>query len=419
MSNPTPTHDGASAVGTILAHPCQPRAVRKPRILRHNKGGSRSLAGRILVFPRKGTDGKWMVMWRTHDGRRYRSFGTMGAADGFARELQRHRREVGEAAGDCILTPAEARLLQELRQATAGAKLSDIVVAWNDYHARRCGLDIGEIARRFLEMRNKEGAARSILSNDVLRLRRFVEKVGAGRAANTVTSEDVRRWVAGLLAYGYSPKTVHHHLRTLSMVFRRAIAEGWAVRNPCLAVVGPRIVPQEVSVLSLADAQRLFAANRGHRVALYMALEAFGGLRCASAIRVSPGDILHADRLIVLPAAKHKSGRRHVLEGLPDNLWEWLRQAESLNDANWLRRPWQISAQVYSREKQAAFARAGVDLRCNVLRHSFCSYHVAQHQDVARTAVLMQHANQSMIYRHYKGAVTRADAAGYFAITPA
>ena len=70
------------------------------------------------------------------------------------------------------------------------------------------------------------------------------------------------------------------------------------------------------------------------------------------------------------------------------------------------------------REKKAAFERAGLSKLCNVLRHSFCSYHVALHQDAAKTALLMQHTNQAMLYRHYKGLALRADAERYFSIKP-
>ena len=73
---------------------------------------------------------------------------------------------------------------------------------------------------------------------------------------------------------------------------------------------------------------------------------------------------------------------------------------------------------VYDREKKAAFERAGLSKLCNVLRHSFCSYHFALHQDAAKTALLMQHTNQAMLYRHYKGLALRSDAEKYFMIRP-
>ena len=59
---------------------------------------------------------------------------------------------------------------------------------------------------------------------------------------------------------------------------------------------------------------------------------------------------------------------------------------------------------------QLAAAVAGVTHPGNVLRRSFCSYHVAANKDAARTAVILCHANPSMLYQHYKGRATENDA---------
>lgn len=79
---------------------------------------------------------------------------------------------------------------------------------------------------------------------------------------------------------------------------------------------------------------------------------------------------------------------------------------------------WKICRPVYDWEKKAAFERAGLSKLYNLLRHFFYSYHVALHQDAAKTALLMQHANQAMLYRHHKGLALRADAEKYFQISP-
>jgi hypothetical protein len=143
-----------------------------------------------------------------------------------------------------------------------------------------------------------------------------------------------------------------------------------------------------------------------------MALEAFGGLRFSSSFRISRDEINLEEKTIILPASKHKSGKRQILEGLPENLWAWIKAADAMGH------DWKICRPVYDREKKAAFERAGLSKLCNVLRHSFCSYHVALHQDAAKTAWLMQHTNQAMLYRHYKGLALRADAERYFQLSP-
>jgi integrase len=54
----------------------------------------------------------------------------------------------------------------------------------------------------------------------------------------------------------------------------------------------------------------------------------------------------------------------------------------------------------------------------NVLRHSFCTYHVAMDKDAARTAVLLTHRSPAMLYRYYRGRASEADGKAYFRIEP-
>lgn len=65
-----------------------------------------------------------------------------------------------------------------------------------------------------------------------------------------------------------------------------------------------------------------------------------------------------------------------------------------------------------------AFARAEVKNPGNILRHSFCSYHIALNRDAAATAVLLTHRSPAMLYQHYRGRATHADAEAFFALRP-
>lgn len=139
-------------------------------------------------------------------------------------------------------------------------------------------------------------------------------------------------------------------------------------------------------------------------------MEAFGGLRYTSACRLEKHEIDWENRALVFPASKHKSGRNQYVEGYPENLWKWLEQVPAAT--------WEMTQRQCLQEKSAAFARAGVVNPDNVLRHSFCSYHVALHRDTAQTAVLLTHTSPATLYRHYKESATMADAKDWFSITP-
>ena len=54
----------------------------------------------------------------------------------------------------------------------------------------------------------------------------------------------------------------------------------------------------------------------------------------------------------------------------------------------------------------------------NCLRHSFVTYHVALYRDAGKTALLVSHRNQDILFRHYLGIANRNDAERYFNIVP-
>jgi len=396
------THPHASRIGGM-----------KPAYMHPNPTpGSVTFDGGIKVFPRRETAGSWQVSWRSSGGRRYRTFRFHEDAMTYAERLYQEVRRKGQVAAANDLTPGELEMWRQFREATNKAPLSDVLAVWNTHQKLVNGMPIGEMRDRFLAARQQEDTSPGM--NLWLRnyIGRFLEGRDLDQAANLITPQDIRDWLEALAAKGLSRTTVHHHLRTLSMFFNRCVAEGWVNRNPCSAIQFRRKHSEEIQVLSLDDARKLFKEAEGTRMAGMIALEAFGGLRASSAFRLEPSDINFEERSILLPASKHKTGRRYLLEKLPDNLWAWLEQAKQIEGA------FGFSSPVYSKEKAALFARAGVRNPGNILRHSFCSFHVALHMDAGRTALLMQHANQHMLYRHYRGCARHSDAEEYFRIVP-
>lgn len=53
----------------------------------------------------------------------------------------------------------------------------------------------------------------------------------------------------------------------------------------------------------------------------------------------------------------------------------------------------------------------------NVMRHSFCSYHLALHGSAAQTALAAGHT-ETMLFTHYRELATKAQAKAFFAIVP-
>ena len=54
----------------------------------------------------------------------------------------------------------------------------------------------------------------------------------------------------------------------------------------------------------------------------------------------------------------------------------------------------------------------------DIMRHSYGSYHLAKHQDAARTALQMGHIRTDILFNHYRELVNRQDADAYWGIKP-
>jgi hypothetical protein len=131
-------------------------------------------------------------------------------------------------------------------------------------------------------------------------------------------------------------------------------------------------------------------------------------------VRLEKSDVNVSDRGILLPAKKLKTGmrtgRRHYIDGLPDNLWDWMKLAQD--------RTWALSERQYMRHKSNLFTDAAIPHPKNCLRHSACTYHVAAFKDPGKTATMLCHTDQSMLWSTYNGRATQTSGLAYFAITP-
>ena len=113
---------------------------------------------------------------------------------------------------------------------------------------------------------------------------RILPTFGKQRIA-AVTSEDVERWVAGLVTAGKAPSTVHNHYVALNKVFRYAMRHRLVSHNPCAAVELPRAANAEGFApvfLTLPEVEAIAAElDAWHPYGLLIRFAAQTGLRAA------------------------------------------------------------------------------------------------------------------------------------------
>ena len=118
-----------------------------------------------------------------------------------------------------------------------------------------------------------------------------------------------------------------------------------------------------------------------------------------------------AKLITVTPAIAKRRSVRHV--DITDNLAAWLLpQRKDSGPVAFPQAEWRWK---FDRVRKAANLSKWP---ANGLRHSFASYHLAQHNDQNKTALLLGHRSTDVLFNHYRGLVTADDAARFWSIRP-
>lgn len=339
-------------------------------------------------------------------GVQHEAFETAAKARTAGLELAAREKEFGREVR--AFDVAEWRRYLEAKRVHFAGKEPDWKALKHRMTLETSALTVAAAVEKYRKERAGDGLSPATLSQVKKKLARLSDEFGK-RKLHEVDSEAVKGWLAKL-AKEFAPWTVRDHLKVVNTFWQHARRAKWCLDNPLDAVVVPKVPQEEINILTVAEAQKLFSANAGEACIGRIALEAFGALRFSSAGRLVKADLKFADEGIELPGRKHKSGRRQYVDGLPANLWAWLKHAPAAC--------WEMTERQYMKAKGEAFIRAGVTSTPNCLRHSFATYHVASRKDAAATAILMQHTSPTMLYKHYKGNATSADGVRYFEILP-
>jgi integrase len=216
-------------------------------------------------------------------------------------------------------------------------------------------------------------------------LEKFAEARGKDNSVHQMQRHDVESWVN---AQSFSLKTRANYLRDLGILFNFAATRRWTAENPCAFIEKPSELDREVSALKPAEVSKLLAACPDAFLP-GVCLKLFAGLRTSELLSLDWSEVSASE--IVVRGAKAKTRQRRVV-AIAENLAAWLQpfRKPSGRLAPFLQNAWH-------RSLEAIAESAGLRLPSNVLRHSFGSYHFAQHRNENLTAAEMGNS-PTMIY---------------------
>jgi integrase len=118
-----------------------------------------------------------------------------------------------------------------------------------------------------------------------------------------------------------------------------------------------------------------------------------------------------AERIIRIPGEIAKTKQTRILENLPEALWAWLTPGAA-----------EKTVAPVGRRTLIEHGKLAAKLTTwpqDCLRHSFATYAMALLNEPGRISVWLGHnGNPSMLFRHYRGLATKAEAEKFFALRP-
>ena len=228
----------------------------------------------------------------------------------------------------------------------------------------------------------------------------------------SITAPDVDGWLSRTgKKKKWGPASRNAYRRALVGYFNFARQRNLIDNNPAEGVRAAEVDQGMPVTFTVREIRRLLGATRRTEPKLipFVVLGIFCGLRPENELRgLDWRDVdLERKTVLVRPASAKKRRMRYV--DLAENVLDFLRPLAAEEGLIY-----------YSRRKMADIvALAKINWTRDVMRHTFASYHLAQHENAGATALqLGHHGDTTMLFSHYRNLVRREDAARFWSLRP-
>jgi integrase len=208
-----------------------------------------------------------------------------------------------------------------------------------------------------------------------------------------------------------APGTRLNDIRAIGQLFTFAKTRGISDFNPVIGMTRPKLDTRMPVAMPVQDVKRLleYVEKKIPWHSHQFALGFFAGVRPAELSRMTWANVNLAERLITIGPEIAKTRRvRHI--AIEPNLAAWLTVPRESPD---------LILPRFNPERRIICEELKLEWPPDVMRHSFATYHVARYEDPGRTAYQLGHTNGvHVLYDHYRGLATKAEAEEYWKIVP-
>jgi len=374
----------------------------------------------------------------------------------YQRDLKRERigfKTLGEAQTHCNLiatklanegtsvlnlNPVQREdAIQALRALKGKATLQTAAQFWMRHNAPEGGVTVADAGKRWLEALKAKKCRPTTLVERGYKIERLMADMGQKLIAS-VTSKDISDWLTSKQLTG---ATWNGYRRTYHAMFKYAVKNKLAENNP-VSAIDPISLDERLPLPFTPSAvEKIMATAEQYAPGMVpvLAVQFFGGLRPGEALGLEWSAIDFKQKIIRVMPETSKMRRSRIIEKLKPVLFDWLLPYRKAAGPIGVNTPSQYNYYLFRKPIGEPYAQEGVpiaerpkDERPKGIaaaagvkwipdgpRKTFATMHFAQHDNAAATAAVLGHTGDTTIlYKHYRGLATKADARRYWQIRP-
>lgn len=314
---------------------------------------------------------------------------------------------------------------------TAAAKL------WARHNGIAGGVTVAELGRRWLAELKRQGCRPTTLRERGHKSERLGADLG-DRPASSLTRDDITGWMT---AKGLAGATLDGYRRAFNAMFNYAVRERIVESNPVAGIQPVRMDEKLPTPFTVETVQAILrtAAQWTPAMVPTLAVQFFAGLRPGEALGLDWSAVDFKGKTIRVMPETSKVRRTRIVP-MNNTLVEWLTPHRKVRGPVGIQTQNQFDFAIYRKpigpaieqkgipiaerkpdtRPKGLLAAAGVDWIQDGPRKTFASAHYAQHGDAAKLASILGHTGgHDVLFRHYRGLMTKAQARRFFAIRPA
>lgn len=366
----------------------------------------------VKIYHWKGKSGyqQFKVAYREDGKQRRETFGSLAKAKARANEIavqiERGERDVLKLTSADRTNYLHALRLLEPMGVPLGVAIEAYVAQVRSSQPAGKDKKVDEIVTELLADKKQNGSSIRYIQSLRSHLTRFAKAFHCN--IRSVTAKLIEQWLVNLKV---GPRARNNNRMSVVTLFHYARKHSYLPKDEQTEadlVDKVKVRGQEIQLLEPAQMAKLMAKAQG-KIALYLALAGFAGIRAAEILRLEWKDFNFTRGHITVAADKAKTATRRLVPILP-NLAEYLRPYHRA-----------IGHLFKAKDDKWAIAWAkknGVNpWPINCLRHSYASYRLAATADAARVALELGNS-PAKLFTNYRELADEHDAKAWFAIAP-